>query len=72
MKKVETYKGFGIYERTDAELKRSIDELGCILPRFEVYLPGESPDAFDAAEWDADALQECHDFIDSYDSGGTQ
>ena len=65
MKKVETYKGFGIYERPDEEIQRGIDELGCILSRYEVYLPGESPDAFDAAEWDADDLQECRDFIDS-------
>lgn len=68
MKKVETYKGFGIYERSDKELRRGIEELGCILSRYEVYLPGESPDQMDAAEWDSDALQECRDFIDSYDA----
>lgn len=68
MKKIKTYKGFGIYERTDAELKRGVDELGCILPRYEIYLPGESPDCLDAAEWDGDSLQECYEFIDSYDN----
>lgn len=67
MKLIEIYKGFGIYERLDEEIRRGIDELGCILSRYEVYLPGESLDEFDAAEWDADALQECRDFIDSYE-----
>lgn len=67
MKLIEIYKGFGIYERSDEEIRRGIDELGCILSHYEVYLPGESPDEFDAAEWDADALQECRDFIDSYE-----
>lgn len=67
MKKIENYKGFGIYERSDKELRCGIEELGCILCRYEVYLPDESPDQLDAAEWDSDSLQECHDFIDSYD-----
>lgn len=67
MKRIEIYKGFGIYERSDEEIRRGIDEMGCILSRYEVYLPEESPDEFDAAEWDADDLQECRDFIDSYE-----
>lgn len=70
MKKVETYKNFGIYERSDKELRRGIEELGCVLSRYEVYLPGESPDQMDAAEWDSDSMQECRDFIDSYDANG--
>ena len=68
MTKIKNYKGFGIYERQDEEIRRGIEELGCILSRYEIYLPGESPDAFDAAEWDGDNLQECFDFIDSYES----
>ena len=43
-----------------------MDKLGCIIPRYEVYLPGESPDAMDAAEWDSDDLDECISFIDHY------
>lgn len=66
MKRIEAYKGYGIFERSDKELNHGLEELGCILPRYEVYLPGESPDQLDAAEWDADDLQECRDFIDSY------
>lgn len=66
MKRIETRRGFGIYERSDKEIRRGIDELGCVLSLYEVYLPGESPDTLDAAERDADNLQECRDFIDSY------
>ncbi len=65
MKLIKTHKGFGVYERSDQELRSAL-ELGCIFSRFEVYLPCESPDALDAAEWDSDSLQECIDFIDHY------
>lgn len=67
MRHIETYHGFGIYERSDKEIRRGINERDCILSRYEVYLPGESPDTLDAAEWDTDNLQECRDFIDSYE-----
>ena len=66
MKKIKTHRGFGIYERSDQELRRALDKLGCIIPRYEVYLPGESPDSMDAAEWDSDDLDECINFIDHY------
>ena len=67
MKRVRIYKGFSIYERSDQELRRALDEFGCIISRYEVYLPGESPDAMDAAEWDSDSMDECIEFIDHYD-----
>ena len=67
MKKIKTHRGFSIYARSDSELRRALDWLGCILSRYEVYLPGESPDAMDAAEWDSDSMDECIDFIDHYD-----
>ena len=66
MKKVRTYKGFSIYEHSDEELRRALDKMGCILPRYEVYLPEESPDTMDAAEWDSDSMDECISFIDHY------
>lgn len=69
MKKVRTHRGFTIYERSDDELRKALNGLGCVLSRYEVYLPGESPDAMDAAEWDSDDLNECIDFIDSYEGG---
>lgn len=56
MKKIKTHRGFSIYERSDQELRRALDKLGCIIPRYEVYPPGESPEAMDAAEWDSDDL----------------
>lgn len=62
----QTHKGFGIYERSDAALRHFLDQGGFIACRYEVYLPGEFPDAMNAAEWEADNLQECIDFIDSY------
>ena len=67
MKKIRTRRGFSIYAHSDAELRRALDQLGCILSRYEVYLPGESPDAMDAAEWDSDSMEECIEFIDHYD-----
>lgn len=67
MQCIETRRGFGVYERSDKEIRRGINELGCVLSRYEVYLPGQSPDTLDAAEWDADDLQECRDFIDNYE-----
>lgn len=67
MKKIRIHKGFAIYEYSDQELRRALDKLGCIMSRYEVYLPGESPDAMDAAEWDSDSLEECVDFIEHYD-----
>ncbi len=67
MQCIETRRDFGIYERSDKEIRRGINELGCILSRYEVYLPGQSPDTLDAAEWDTDNLQECRDFIDGYE-----
>lgn len=67
MKKIRTHRGFSIYAHGDAELRRALDQLGCILSRYEVYLPGESPDAMDAAEWDSDSMDECIEFIDHYD-----
>ena len=66
MKKIKTHRGFSIYERSDQELRRALDKLGCIIPRYEVYLPSESPEAMDAAEWDSDDLDECIGFIDHY------
>ena len=66
MRKVKMHRGFSIYERSDQELRRALDKLGCIMSRFEVYLPGESPDTMDAAEWDSDSMTECIDFIDHY------
>ena len=65
MNKIETYKEFGIYEKSDKELKREF-EAGMIPSKYGVYLPGESPTALDAAEWEADGIQECRDFVDSY------
>lgn len=67
MRKIKTHRGFSIYAHSDAELRRALDQLGCILSRHEVYLPGESPDAMDAAEWDSDSMDECIEFIDHYD-----
>ena len=67
MRKIRTHRGFSIYAHIDAELRRALDQLGCILPRYEVYLPGESPDTMDAAEWDSDSMDECIEFIDHYD-----
>ena len=67
MRTIRTHRGFSIYAHSDAELRRALDQLGCILPRYEVYLPGESPDAMDAAEWDSDSMDECIEFIDHYD-----
>lgn len=66
MKKVRTHHGFSIYERSDRELRQALDMLGCIISRYEVYLPGESPDALDAAEWDSDNINECIDFIERH------
>lgn len=66
MKKTKTHRGVGIYEHSYQELRRALDKLGCIICRYEVYLPGESPDAMDAAEWDSDDLDECVSFIDHY------
>lgn len=66
MKKVKTRNGFSIYERSNAELLKMLSGLGCTMSRYEVYLPGESPDAMDAAEWDSDDIDECIDFIDHY------
>ena len=66
MKKVRTHRGFSVYERSDQELRRALDKLGCILPRYEVYRPEESPDAMDAAEWDSDSMDECIEFINHY------
>ena len=67
MRKIKTHRGFSIYAHSDAELRRAHDQLGRILPRYEVYLPGESPDTMDAAEWDSDSMDECIEFIDHYD-----
>ncbi len=67
MRRIETRRGFGVYERSDKEICRGINELGCVPSRYEVYLPGESPDTLDAVEWDSDDLQECRNFIDSYE-----
>ena len=67
MTKIRTHRGFSIYAHSDAELRRALDQLGCILSRYEVYLPGESPDTMDAAEWDSDSMDECIEFIDHYD-----
>lgn len=67
MRKIRTHRGFSIYAHSDTELRRALDQLGCILPRYEVYLPGESPDAMDAAEWDSDSMDECIEFIDHYE-----
>jgi len=66
MKKVRTHRGFSVYERSDQELRRALDRLGCILPRYEVYLPEESPDTMDDAEWDSDSMDECIEFINHY------
>ena len=66
MKKVRTHRGFSVYERSDQELRRALDKLGCILPRYEVYLPEESPNTMDAAEWDSDSMDECIEFINHY------
>lgn len=49
MKKVRTHCGSSIYEHREAELRQAIDMMGCILPRYEVYLPDESSDAMNAA-----------------------
>lgn len=64
---LQTHQGFGVYERSDAALRRFLEKAGLFACRYEVYLPGESPENMDAAEWEADNLQECIDFIDSYD-----
>lgn len=66
MKKIKTHRGFSIFEYSDQELRRALEQLGCIMSRYEVYLPGESPDTMDAAEWDSDDLDECVSFIDHY------
>ena len=34
MRKIKTHRGFSIYAHSDAELRRALDQLGCILPRY--------------------------------------
>lgn len=66
MKRIKQYKGFGIYERSDKEMERAEKEGLCKSP-FELFLPGETPGQFCSPEWEAGSLQECLDFIDSYE-----
>lgn len=59
MRRIETYKKWGIFRLTTAEA----NEVGGFLAAF---LPGTDPGALDDPEWVADNVQELIDFIDSY------
>lgn len=62
MKKVKTYKGFSIYQRTQKELNKAAKE-NCLVSEFEIYLSDESPAELCSPEWEADSLKECIDFL---------
>jgi len=65
MKKVKTYKGFGIYKRTPKEMAET--GWGGLEPaQYAVFLPGERPQDYASPEWECDTIKEAEDFIKSY------
>lgn len=59
MRRIKTYKKWGIYRLTRAEA----NDVG---GDFAAFLPETDPGALDEPEWVADSIKELIDFIDSY------
>lgn len=61
MKKVKSFKGWGIYQATTENDRISFESC-----EYAAFLPEESPHEFFSPEWCADSINELLDFIRSY------
>lgn len=63
MRKIKTYKSFGIYQRSQKEIEKAARE-NLLVYEFEIFLPDESPSELCSPEWEAQSLKECIDFLE--------